>query len=71
MTENIKCCPFCGADEVLICRTNPNACWIECADCGATAASSSTREGAIDNWNDRVEKVDTYAKVIEDDDKGF
>ena len=71
MSEVLKCCPFCGADEVVVCRTNPDACWIECAECGATAESFPTREGAFANWNRRANCGDISTKIVEDDDASW
>ena len=49
----IKSCPFCACQGVEICRTNENACWIRCGDCGADSESHKTKAGAIKNWNRR------------------
>ena len=49
----IHCCPFCGSHSVRICRTNPDACWISCTECGAEAEGHKTKSGAIRNWNRR------------------
>ena len=67
-TEKIKCCPFCGGHEVIVCRTNPNACWIRCDACLSEAKSHKTRKGAIALWNRRYYD-DVPAVIIEDDDK--
>lgn len=63
-----KDCPFCGSVEVQVCRTNPNACWIRCAECGADAPSHRTRTGAFANWN-RRDGMGLTAAVVDDDDK--
>lgn len=63
-----KDCPFCGSDEVEVCRTNPNACWIRCARCGADAPSHRTRSGAFRNWN-RRDGLGYTASIVSDDDK--
>ncbi len=65
----ILSCPFCGSTEVEIARTNPNACWVECAGCGAKADSAPTREEAIANWNKTVPRVS--ATVIDDGDADY
>lgn len=65
MAELIKCCPFCGSHEVEVARTNPNACWINCAICGTEAESDKTRKGAIANWNRRY--YDDKPSIITDD----
>lgn len=74
MTKNNPlACPFCGSVEVDIARTNPNACWVECAneECGATTHSHRTRTGAIKNWNRRTWAAHTTqtASIRHDDDR--
>jgi len=66
MTETLKGCPFCGSHSVNVCRTNKNACWIQCEDCGADAESCKTRTGAFKNWNRRYYD-DVPATIIYDD----
>lgn len=61
-------CPFCPSWEVEICRTNPNACWVRCAQCGADAQSHRTRTGAIANWNRRHNSL-LRASIVSDDDR--
>ncbi len=68
--EKILRCPFCGSDEIEICRTNENACWIRCAKCGADAPPSNTREQAISNWNKRY-RGNMTATIVDDGDKDF
>lgn len=65
--EELKCCPFCGSDEVIVCRTNPYACWIRCSECGADAEHGETRIEAFANWNRRIKGDQKYAKIVEDD----
>lgn len=69
MATRIKCCPFCGSHEVHLCRTNPHACWVRCAGCGADAESNAKRSRAIENWNRRYQD-DKPATIVEDDDRG-
>lgn len=66
MKEIIKCCPFCGSHTVDICRTNENACWVSCTECGGETKSDKTRKQAIKNWNKRY--YDDAPSAIEDDD---
>jgi Lar family restriction alleviation protein len=66
--EIIKCCPFCGSDEVEVCRTNKNAYWIRCGECGADAESHRTRKRAINNWNRRIYN-DIPSTITDDQDK--
>ena len=65
-------CPFCGGFEVNICRTNPNACWVECANetCGAQTNSRRSRTDAIAVWNRRAHPgMGPVASIKEDDDR--
>ena len=64
--EKIKCCPFCGCRSVEVCRTNENACWLSCYDCGAEAESHPNREVAISYWNRRT-IYDADATIVHDD----
>lgn len=63
--EVIKCCPFCGSHSVEVCRTNPEACWIACDECGAEAQSAKHRKDAVANWNRR--HYDDQPAVVNDD----
>lgn len=65
---DIKCCNSCGSHEVEVCRTNPGACWVRCADCGAETESHPTRKGAIKNWN-RRHYDDVPAVIVWDQDQ--
>lgn len=69
MDEEIKSCPFCGSTEVEIARTNENACWVECAVCGAEAPPTAKREDAIEIWNERHLPSGTHATIVDDGDK--
>jgi transcription elongation factor Elf1 len=53
MREQIRCCPFCGNHAVDICRTNKEACWVQCPNCHAQTDCHKSRSGAIKNWNRR------------------
>ncbi len=64
----IKSCPFCGSQKVEVCRTNPEACWIRCARCGADAPSTSKRKRAIAIWNKRPKAKVFSAKIVDDQD---
>lgn len=65
-------CPFCVSYEVEIARTNPNACWVQCAHCGGRTASHRTRIGAIANWNLRSHSTPAAtASIVRDDDRDW
>lgn len=67
-TEKIKSCPFCGSKKLEVARTNPNACWITCANdnCGAESKSHPTRAGAIRKWNRRYKAATTETTIVYD-----
>ncbi len=68
--EYIKPCPFCGSKKVCICRTNKNACWVECYECEASTKSRKRRSDAIMQWNVRTPIKPIYAEaVVEFDDE--
>jgi Lar family restriction alleviation protein len=69
MSEENKSCPFCGSKKVEVSRTNPEACWINCASCGAKSKSHPTRAGAIRKWNRRAKVTTTQTKIVYDMDR--
>lgn len=51
MSNELKPCPFCGGEAILI---KGYFCWVRCDYCGAeTVAETSTTE-AIAAWNRRA-----------------
>ena len=64
----IKPCPFCGSHVVDLARTNDNACWVECSQCGAHTESHRDRAGAITLWNGRVNDDNKTTTVDYDQD---
>jgi Lar family restriction alleviation protein len=68
MKEFLLGCPFCGSDEVEIARTNPHACWVECAHCGVGSPCHRHRKAAIRIWNTRASFVSSQATITDDDD---
>ena len=63
-------CPFCGSHRVNICRTNKDACWVECISCGCNLSSERLRRDAIVKWNTRA-TTKSFSKIIADDDKKY
>lgn len=53
MRENLKPCPFCGSEEVIM-EDGYGLFYVRCADCGASASYCETDEEAISAWNERV-----------------
>ena len=47
-----KPCPFCGCNEIEVCRTIPY--WCACTGCYAEAPSARTIKQAVAIWNKRV-----------------
>lgn len=70
MSENLKCCPFCGGHDVTVCRTNEESCWVRCDYCNAESESSDSRKGAFENWN-RRHYDEAHSDITEDQDKKF
>lgn len=64
-------CPFCGCEELELCRTNENACWVRCHGCGGESQTHKTRKGALKNWNRRFDSTVIDARIVEDDDADF
>ena len=60
-------CPFCGSEELDFCRTNRNAAWVRCTQCGAESESGRTRQQAIGNWNRRVNSPGAARFVFDDE----
>jgi hypothetical protein len=68
--EKLLACPYYGCQQVQICRTNAQACWVSCENCGAESESNKDRRVALLNWNRRV-REELPAEVVEDGDKEF
>jgi Lar family restriction alleviation protein len=66
--EKVKPCPFCGSKKVEINRTNQNACWVSCTECGAHVWSDPSRQAAIKFWN-RRRGVTGQSTIIYDDER--
>lgn len=66
ITVHIRPCPFCGSHLVDMCRTNANAAWVECCECGGSTDSSPSRDEAIELWNCREADDGTSATIEED-----
>lgn len=71
MSEFIKPCPFCGSHNVGVSRTNDDACWLSCDECGAESSSTSRRSNAIAIWNNRTKDDGKPATVTYDMDAEF
>lgn len=58
MVEQMKPCPFCGSEHIVLCghdgkkKTAPE-CWVACGDCGATTNTTAFPERAVQFWNRR------------------
>lgn len=65
MDDKLLSCPFCGSRRLALCRTNENACWVECADCWGKAPSAAEQVDAVRIWNTR--HAPASAQFVEDD----
>ena len=60
--DGFESCPFCGHNEAYLKKMTKSApgfpiagsMWFECAECHACGPIASSRELAIQLWNDRV-----------------
>lgn len=54
---NIKDCPFCGENKCWSVNNKscdgPETFFLRCRNCGCTGPSSSTKQEAIKNWEER------------------
>lgn len=62
MTEEMKPCPFCNANQAAVRKTtNLESYWGACFNCSAEGPHDNTRMGAIVAWNTRA---DTEAATL-------
>jgi len=65
----LNLCDNCGVfgrveTKVTTYGCNQAVCWVECKKCGRTGESSSTRWGAIDNWNNGLINYEGKKEVL-------
>lgn len=58
---------ICGCTEMKLLRTNDQACWIHCLDCGSESEAFAKRKDAIKFWNQTCQRFD--AEIIYDQEK--
>ena len=63
MNEEIKPCPFCGADTHYEYLDRTRFYYIQCNNCNAMARGAATYEGAVNYWNMRHYDYDVPAIV--------
>lgn len=78
--EKLKCCPFCGSDEVEI-DTVSNELWlsnvtqinyfVHCLNCGASGRDEVKKGKAVKAWNGRYEDGLTFCFDCRWFDNGF
>ena len=54
MTQKLKPCPFCGADEASVEVIDYDFYGVQCYCCKATGPTEETKAEAIDAWNRRA-----------------
>lgn len=52
--SELKPCPFCGSDKIIISNWGMWRCW--CSNCLAKADDMIRKKDAIEAWNRRVEQ---------------
>ena len=52
MKVKLKCCPFCGENNLKI-KGDRNGSWIYCFECGAETAMADSYYETISSWNAR------------------
>lgn len=53
MHEELKPCPFCGGENIIVSNWGMWRCW--CRDCGAKSNDEIYRKDAVNAWNRRTE----------------
>ena len=53
MTQKLKSCPFCGADEASVEVIDYDFYGVQCYCCKATGPTEETKAEAISAWNRR------------------
>lgn len=50
--EEMKPCPFCGSESVVVRKQIEPSSWVSCLICGALGPDGKTPEDAIVKWNE-------------------
>ena len=58
--EELKPCPFCGEEKIYYYNPSPIDHRFNCCKCLASTGSHSTKEEAMEAWNNRYEPTCTY-----------
>lgn len=53
MSDNLKKCPFCGSQNIIVSNWGMWRCW--CADCKAKSEDGIYKKDAIEAWNRRTD----------------
>ncbi len=53
--NELKRCPFCGGEAVLIEAETKVGAWVKCTNCGIGGSAEVTKEAAAEAWNSRAE----------------
>lgn len=65
--RELHTCPSCGSEKLELCRTNKNACWVQCCRCDTRTGAHKTRQGAIAKWNARTDNQAVALFVFDDE----
>ena len=54
MQEQLKSCPFCGSNEIVLSNWGLYRCW--CTNCLAKSSDNIRTKDAVEAWNRRYEQ---------------
>ncbi len=68
MSDNLKKCPFCGSQNIIVSNWGMWRCW--CADCKAKSEDGIYKKDAIEAWNRRTDNrwISVEDRLPDDDD---
>lgn len=58
MSEELKPCPFCGSEDLIVLKKRNTPKWMQCANCLSSTGTYNTVEEVIEAWNRRVSDED-------------
>lgn len=59
MVDNLKPCPFCGAESSVNYGRGGTIAYVRCEGCGVYSPHFTTKQEAVEFWNTRAERTCT------------